>query len=108
MDCRRLLSLIGASCFVGLTAVPATSWAAACHDEVDRLAGRHDIAPEPPPAEIVAHADAAPPRTRAQIHLHAARKADDDGIVEECLRQLAQARALMETDETSDRPGSSR
>jgi NAD(P)H-dependent FMN reductase len=75
-----------------LLAAPGGVHAAACHDEADRLSARHklDAADAPQPPHV------APVRERAKDHLDKARRADDDGIVEECLRQLAQARTLVE------------
>ncbi len=77
---------------IALLALPSAANAAACRDEADRLSARHKLdaadAPHPP--------QAAPVRERAKDHLEKARRADDDGIVEECLRQLAQARTLVE------------
>jgi hypothetical protein len=85
---RRAALLIGVA-LAATIAVAKVAWGAACHDEADRLADRHRLAArEPAPA----------PEQRAQARdlLDAARKADDDGIVEACLRQLAEARALLE------------
>jgi hypothetical protein len=83
----RLLALCAT-----LLALPISAQAAACHDEADRLSARHkldaDAATAPPRTE--------PVRERAKEHIDKARRADDDGIVEECLRQLAQARTLVE------------
>jgi hypothetical protein len=87
---QRAALLIGVA-LAATVAVAKLAWGAACHDEADRLADRHRlIATEAPPA--------ADPRAHARALLNAARQADDDGIVEQCLRQLAEARALLETD----------
>ena len=77
---------------LALLALPDMAHAAACRDEADRLSARHklDVADTPQPPQ------AAPVRERAKDHLDTARRADDEGVVEECLRQLAQARTLVE------------
>jgi hypothetical protein len=93
----RLLPIVAAALLA-----PHLAFAAACHDEADRLAGKHALNADAPKLE--ANADAASPRIQAQQALSAARKADEDGIVEECLRQLAQARALIETTAPSSEP----
>lgn len=76
---------------VSLLAIPVAADAAACRDEADRLSARHrlDQAPNAPPPQEATH-------VRAKEHIDAARKADDDGVLEECLRQLAQARTVIE------------
>jgi hypothetical protein len=77
--------------FAAALLAPHLAVAAACHDEADRLADRHAIGGADKPAE------ASPTRLQAQELLSAAREADDNGIVEDCLRQLAQARDLIES-----------
>jgi hypothetical protein len=94
----HLMSIVAA-----VLLAPQVAGAAACHDEADRLAGRHALDAAQPAAEKQAdkpidnQADASPTRMQAQQLLSAARKADDDGIVEECLRHLTQARELIES-----------
>ncbi len=84
-----------------LVIVPRLAHGAACHDEADRLADRHALRSDPPQRPQEAPSA---PRAQAQELLNAARKADDDGIVEQCLRQLAEARALIETGTPPARP----
>jgi hypothetical protein len=98
MDLRRGSGSLAV--LFAVLAVPDTAVAAACRDEADRLSARHqlDAAPAPAPSPVAA----APPRDRARDHITAARKADDDGIVEECLRQLAQARLAIEQQNGDD------
>ena len=92
----------GRACATLLVALLAVSTgidraaASACHEEADRLADRHQLAAAPPDASPSALA-------RAELLLDGAREADDDGIVEGCLRQLAEARSLIETDGTDHR-----
>ncbi len=76
-----------------LTIVPAAS-GAACREEADRLADRHKLDAGAAPDG----AQGRSPRAQAQERISAARKADDDGIVEVCLRHLAEARSLIEQD----------
>ncbi len=77
-----------------ISITPHVAYAAACHDEADRLADRHALRVTDAPAQP--QDTAASPRAQAEQLLSAARKADDDGIVEQCLRQLAQARELIQ------------
>lgn len=95
-------TLIRSGSMAVLFALAATpSLAAACRDEADRLSARHQL--EAAEAKAAPEPTARPARERAQAHISAARKADDDGIVEECLRQLAQARTAIETRGEDDR-----
>ncbi|MBV8167575.1 MAG: hypothetical protein JO021_12335 [Alphaproteobacteria bacterium] len=89
---RALHTVPVLSLALALLALPGMAHAAACHDEADRLSARHKL----DVTDAQQSSQAAPARERAKDHLDKARRADDDGIVEECLRQLAQARTLVE------------
>jgi hypothetical protein len=85
----------GVATVMAFLSIPTMASAAACRDEADRLSARHKLETV---SDSEARRDAAAPptRERAKEHISAARKADEDGILEECLRQLAQARTLVE------------
>jgi hypothetical protein len=101
MDRRHLRSVWIA---LALVAPGVDAWAAACHDEADRLADRHQLEAQAQ-SESASSTEGKATREQARELLSAARKADDEGIVEQCLRQLAQARSLIENDGSSAASG---
>jgi hypothetical protein len=100
----NLRHLLAAGVALALLALPVSASAAACHDEADRLADRHQLEAQAQ-SESASSTEGNPTREQARELLSAARKADDEGIVEQCLRQLAQARSLIENDGSSAASG---